>query len=159
MKARLRYSLLSLAVLVAVALGCGAFMFHFACDPQTHAAVRDGDVMRWMRCEFHLTDAQYAEIVRLHEEQSARCAVHCAAVQTARAGIEAALSAGDHEGIEAARKAVGAAEAVCMNSTEAHVRRVAAVMAPEEGRRYLEMVLPRVAGIDHEAPPGPLLEH
>ncbi len=157
MRISVRYFLFTLVAVLAIAAACGFFVFHVTCDPKAHAAARNGDVMEWMRCEFHLTQAQYAEILRLHETHSERCVLHCAAVQEARERIAAARQADDAAALAKAEAAERDADAVCVAATEAHVRRVAAVMGPEEGARYLALVLPRLSQLDHRGPEGPLL--
>jgi hypothetical protein len=42
---------------------------------------------------------------------------------------------------------------VCRSSTEAHARAVAAIMGEEQGARYLAIVLPRLAHVDHTGAP------
>ncbi len=115
--------------------------------------------MEWMRCEFRLTDAQYAAILKLHEEHAVVCAGHCAAVGDAREKLSAARRAGDSAALAAAEREQREAEAVCRTSVEAHVRQVASLMAPAEGARYLQMVLPRLAALDHAGPPKLSLDH
>ncbi len=154
----MRYFWLTLGLVAALAGGCWYVFFNAACDPRLHAAAETGDVMAWMRCEFRLTAAQSAAIARLHEEHGGACAVHCAAVGAARERLQAARRAGDAAAIAAAEQEEQAAAATCRASTEAHVRRVAALMSPEQGERYLRMVLPRLADLDHRGPPKLSLE-
>lgn len=80
----MRHLILTLALLVAAAGLTGAAIYRFSCDRATAAAVRDGDALRWLRTEFQLSDTQYAAILREHEDHSARCGKHCAAVMAAR---------------------------------------------------------------------------
>lgn len=155
MRKPVRFFLITSAAILAVAGVCGFFVFHVTCDPAAHAAARDGDLMAWMRCEFRLTDAQYAEILRLHEAHSERCALHCAAVQKAREQAASARCSGDSAALAQALEAERDATAICEAATEAHVRRVAAVMSPEDGSRYLAMVLPRLSKMDHRDPDSP----
>lgn len=153
-----RYWWITLGLVLALAAGGGLACYHFSCDRTAHAAARDGDVMLWMRHEFCLGDAAYAEILRLHSEHSAVCAQHCADVRAARARLAAAQAGGEAPAAVAAEQELKRTEEVCRASTEAHVRRVAAAMGPAQGARYLEMVLPRLSALDHEGPPNPRLE-
>lgn len=147
-------------VLVGALAGAGWMVsYRTSCDPAAHAAARSGDTMGWMRCEFALTDAQYAEIARLHAEHTEVCRGHCELVAAAQAQLAEAARAGTPAVQAAAQARVRSAEAVCRASVEAHVRRVAAVMAPREGERYLAMVLPRIAALDHAGPPDLRLDH
>lgn len=153
-----RYRWITLGLVLAVAAGAGLTCYHFSCDRTAHAAARDGDVMIWMRHEFCLSEAQYVAVLRLHEEHSVVCAQHCAAVRTARAQLTEAARRGEAAAVIAAQQELQRTEEVCRASTEAHVRRVAAAMAPEQGSRYLAMVLPRLSSLDHEGPPSPRLD-
>lgn len=155
----MRHFWTTLALVLALAAGCWVVVFRASCDPAAHAAARSGDVLAWMRCEFHLTDAQYAAILKLHRANSAVCAGHCAAVAAARAHLAQVQRGGSQSTIDAAARELCAAEEICRASTEVHVRRVAAEMAPGEGERYLKMVLPRLAALDHSGPPALTLEH
>jgi hypothetical protein len=154
----MRHFWTTLALALGVAAGSWFAFFRAHCDPDAHVAARGGDTMEWMRCEFRLTEAQHAEIVRLHNQHGVVCAEHCALVGAARERLAAARRAGAAAAIAAAADDQKKAEAVCRASTEEHVRRVAAVMAPEQGKRYLAMVLPRLAGLDHLGPPNVTLD-
>jgi len=156
----MRNLLLTLALLLAVAMAVGVGVYRACCDPATHAAARDGDALCWLRTEFRLTEAQYVAVLRMHEEHSAVCAGHCAAVRAAQARLgklNTAGAAADEKA--AARAALQQAETTCRLSVEEHVRRVAAVMEPRQGARYLAMVLPRLAALDHSGPPNARLDH
>jgi uncharacterized membrane protein len=81
-------------------------------------------------------------------------------VQAARAKL-AALNRGpgsDPAAERAAAAEVRRAEEACRMSVEAHVRAVAAAMDPAQGARYLAMVLPRLAALDHAGPPNARLD-
>ena len=41
----------------------------------------------------------------------------------------------------------------CEAAIGAHVRKVAALMSPEDGQRYLALVLPKIADFDHQMAP------
>jgi hypothetical protein len=153
-----RYLWATLGLVLALAVGAGAACYHFSCDHTAHEAARDGDIMGWMRHEFCLSDAQYAEILRLHAEHSVVCARHCMVVRAAREHVVAAQRLSDAPAVAAAGQELRQAEELCRASTEAHVRRVATVMAPEQGMRYLALVLPRLSSLDHEGPPSPRLD-
>lgn len=138
----MRNFLLTLGVALA-ACAVSFVVFYAVSRPsaEVRAAVQERDAMQWLRAEFHLTDAQFAEIQRLHDGYNAQCAEHCAAIMAAR-----------RSGAPAAE--VARLESVCERSMAEHFHRVAAVMDPAQGRRYLEIVLPRVAGYDHHGAPS-----
>ncbi len=130
-----------LIAFAACALSFGAF-YAFNREPAPlRAAAQSGDAMEWMRLEFKLSDAQYAAIQRLHEDYSAVCSAHCSAIMAA-------------EKRGAPNAEVVALENTCVQSMTEHFQRVAALMSPEEGKRYLAIVLPRVHDYDHRGAPN-----
>jgi hypothetical protein len=129
-----------LAVLAAGAVSFGVF-YVMNDDPDVRHAAQERDAMAWLRAEFHLTDAQFAAVKRLHEGYGAECAEHCSMIASAR---RRHAPAGEVAGLEQ----------VCVDSMTAHFRRVAALMPPGEGERYLALVLPRVKGYAHAGAPN-----
>lgn len=127
--------------LAACAVSFGVFYAVSRPSAEVRTAARQHDAMQWLRAEFRLTDAQFAEIRRLHDAYDARCAEHCAAIMAARRRAAPA-------------EEVARLESVCERSMAEHFHQVAAVMTPAQGRRYLEIVLPRVAGYDHHGAPN-----
>lgn len=133
-----------LLTLSLVAAACGlAYGIFYAVgdDPAMRAAARQGDALAWLRAEFRLDDAQFAEIRTLHQEYSVECGRHCAAIMEARER-------------RAPMAEVAALERVCVEAMTGHFRRVAALMPREQGERYLALVLPRVAGYAHGGAPS-----
>lgn len=153
--------LLGTAAIVALLAVCSAYVgYRLNSDPALHAAVAQGDTMEWLRTDFHLSDAQLSEVRRLHEAYSGTCDEHCRAIQEAmraRKALEAAH--GDEAALQAAASKIQGLRALCEASIADHVRKVAALMSPEDGRRYLALVLPRIANFDHTATPDLRLSH
>lgn len=133
--------LISLAVaLSACATAFGVF-YALNENPALHRAAQDNDAMAWLRAEFKLDDAQFAAIRKLHEDYGIVCAEHCTRITNARE-----RSAPPAE--------LAALEQACVDAMTSHFRRVAAVMAPAEGQRYLATVLPRISGYQHAGAPN-----
>ncbi len=133
-----------LTVIVAVAACAVSFGAFYAFNREPAAlrvAVRNGDSMAWLRVEFKLTDAQFAAIQELHAKYGAVCSSHCAAIMAARQR-------------HAAPAEVAALENECVRSMTEHFHRVAALMSPDQGPRYLAIVLPRVQDYDHRGAPN-----
>jgi hypothetical protein len=128
-----------LAVLVAGALSYGVF-YAMNDAPAVRQAAREGDAMAWLRAEFHLTDGQFAAIKKLHDDYGLQCSEHCRAIMDAR-----------HRGASKAEQA--ALEKICVDAMTDHFRKVAALMSPGEGERYLAIVLPRVGDYSHQGAP------
>ena len=126
-------------VLAAAAVSFGAF-YVANDDPAMRRAAQEQDAMAWLQAEFRLDDAQFAAIKQLHDNYGDECARHCSAIMDARRR-------------QAPAEEVAALERVCVESMTVHFRRVAALMTPKQGERYLATVLPRVEGYAHEGAP------
>ena len=114
------------------------------------------DQWAWLRREFQLSDAQFSRIVALHQAYQPVCAEHCSrikALQQRIAELErtGATASPDYA---SAREAWQAVKLECNRATLQHLQRVAAEMAPAEGRRYLALMVPRLAQFDHREPRG-----
>jgi hypothetical protein len=129
-----------LVALVACAAAFGVF-YVLNDEPAMRRAAREGDAMAWLRAEFRLNDTQFAAIKQLHDDYGVVCGEHCAAIVGARKRSAPAAE-------------IAALEKTCVDAMTAHFRRVAALMPPGEGARYLDTVLPRVAGYEHTGAPN-----
>ncbi len=133
--------LITLAVVLAACAAAYGVIYTLSGDRAMHAAAREGDAMAWLRAEFHLDNARFAAIKRLHDDYSVACGGHCAAIMAARDRRAPAAE-------------IAALEKVCVDAMTAHFQRVAAVMSPAQGERYLATVLPRIAGYEHHGAPN-----
>lgn len=151
----MRHLALTIAIVAAAAAVTGWVSFRVSGDPAVRRALAQQDAMAWLRADFHLTEAQFAAIKRLHDGYSAECEAHCAAIQGAVLAHAALKSAPRPEAaaVAAAERRIEELKAACESAIAAHVRRCAAEMSPEAGRRYLALVLPRVRDFDHAAAP------
>ena len=141
-----RGPLLALALTVAVlAAGFLAFGLTRWLARPAPVATTDNE-LAWMQSEFHLTPAQVATIEKLHDDYDPICMEHCAAIVRARKQLATASDP------DAARAELARLETVCRDATQAHLQRVAAVMAPAEGARFLALTTPKVATQSHAAP-------
>ncbi len=131
---------ITLAVVLAAAAGSFGAFYVANDDPAMRRAAQEQDAMAWLRAEFRLDDTQFAAIKELHDNYGDECARHCSAIMAARRR-------------QAPADEVATLERVCVESMAEHFRRVAAVMAPGQGARYLATVLPRVEGYAHEGAP------
>lgn len=109
-------------------------------QPALRRAAREGDAMVWLRAEFRLNDAQFAAVKKLHDDYGVRCGEHCAAIMAAKKRAAPATE-------------IAALERTCVEAMTVHFDRVAALLPPGEGARYLAMVLPRIADYDHNGAP------
>ena len=143
----------ALVVLVAAVTGIVAYWAGRESDVQEALARRDA--LTWLRADFQLNDEQFAKVRALHESYSTVCEQHCRAIQeaaNARNVIKAGVSP-NSEGLAAAEKRLEELRQTCERAIAGHVREVASVMSPEAGRRYLALILPKIADFDHRAAP------
>lgn len=131
---------ITLAVLLAAAGAAFGTFYAMNDAPAIRRAADEGDAMAWLRAEFHLSDAQFAAIKRLHDDYALVCTRHCRAIIRARQR-------------QAPAAEIAGLERTCVEAMTTHFRQVAALMPPDEGKRYLAIVLPRVADFDHHGAP------
>jgi len=151
----MKYLWSTLVLLAVVAAATGVVCYRAGCDPAMHAAVTRGDAMEWLRADFHLTAAQFAAIRQLHDAYAGTCEEHCRLIQEAtklRDSLAAAHGT-DPVAAAAAERKLQELRGTCEHAIAAHVRAVAALMSPDDGRRYLALVLPKIADFDHVAVP------
>ncbi|MGA2444591.1 MAG: periplasmic heavy metal sensor [Opitutaceae bacterium] len=151
----MRNVFIAVGLLVAIALIAGLLGYRAGCDPALHEAARQGDAMTWLKREFHLTDQQYAAIEKLHREYTGSCDEHCRMIQEAmkmRDALRAAQPV-DAAAVTAADQRVRELSTRCETLLLRHLEQVAALMSPEDGRRYLETMRPLVAKFNHSGAP------
>ena len=140
------------ARLVLLALAVGAIAFGLtrwlACP---HA---DADELAWMKTEFHLTSAQTAAIEQLHDDYSPVCMEHCRLIREAGVRLTAFDTASQRNSADyaAAFAEMNRLKGVCHDATQKHLEAVAAQMSPDEGRRFLDLTLPKLVDQSHAAP-------
>ena len=147
----MKFTLRTVLTVLLAAAATGFICYRMNADSALHAAAARGDAMEWLRVDFHLTEAQFAEIRKLHAAYAPSCEEHCRRIQEMRKVLQAAAT--DSAAKAAAEQKLQELRTTCETALSRHVRQVAAVMSPEDGRRYLGMVLPKIASFDHSAAP------
>ncbi|MFA5057339.1 MAG: hypothetical protein WC485_04455 [Opitutaceae bacterium] len=114
------------------------------------------DQWTWLRREFHLSDAQLARIQALHRAYEPVCADHCRRIMAMQKRLAELERAGtkDSPDYGAMQQAWDAVKHECNEATLQHLRKVAAEMDPDQGRRYLALMVPRISRYDHREPRG-----
>lgn len=145
----------TLGALSLAALAAGFLCYQMSSAPALHAAVKNGDAMEWLRTDFHLTDGQFAEIKKLHDDYAPSCEEHCRLIQEATMARDAiaATRGSDPAAVATAERTLQELRLTCETAIAAHVRKVAAAMSPADGQRYLALVLPKIADFDHKMAP------
>ncbi len=132
--------LITLGVAAAACALAFGLCYRMSDEPALRQAAREGDAMAWLRMEFHLSEAQFAGIKKLHDDYAVLCGEHCIAIMDARTRPAPAAE-------------LAVLEKRCVDSMTAHFRQVAALMPAGQGERYLATVLPLVEGHDHGGAP------
>lgn len=132
--------LMLLAVVALVGVGS-----YFATRALWPAPLADEDQVAWLAREFKLTADQKTAVAKLHNDYLPTCSDHCALIVQAHERLAA------HPGDAEVAAEVTRLERRCQQATLAHVRQVAACMAPDQGRRFLALVEPRILEHDHNA--------
>lgn len=142
-------------VVIVIALAAGAAGVTYLCMRGDRPMMAGGDdAMLWLRSEFKLDAARFAQIEKVHEAYQAVCEDHCALIMEQRARLRRLKSEGASEAdIAAAQVEAKRLDANCRASLEAHIRQVAGLIGGEQGERYLATILPRIAHFDHAGSP------
>jgi hypothetical protein len=150
----------TLTMLVLAAFAAGFLCYRLSSAPELRAAARNGDALAWLRADFHLDERQFAEIEKLHAAYAPSCEEHCRLIQEATLARDAlkARQGTDQAIVAAAERTLQDLRLNCETAIAAHVRQVAAVMSPDDGRRYLALVLPKIADFDHRMAPNLALQ-
>lgn len=143
----------ALAVFVAVVVGLGSYgLTRWLAAP----AVGDADEIAWLRREFRLTPGQAEKIEQLHAAYEPVCMEHCMQILATRKQLAAFADSGRQDSAEyrQAQTEMERLKRVCTEATRQHLETVAAAMSPEEGRRYIRLVGPKLSQHEHAQPFG-----
>ncbi|HMP90987.1 MAG TPA: hypothetical protein PJ991_12355 [Kiritimatiellia bacterium] len=141
----------SVVLVVALAIGLIAFgVGYWWCSESVHH--RDSyshREMLWLKKEFKLSDDQYDRIAAIHESFMPQCDELCLKVSEVSASL--AMLIADNTNITPeitiAMEQAGELHKRSREAVISYMYEVSAAMSPEQGRRYLEMLLPSVLDI------------
>ena len=102
----------------------------------------DAPELAWLKEEFHLSDADFARVCRLHESYLAGCAERCRQIDEKNARLKQLLASTNRVTPEIERTLQEAAQlrAECQRKMLEEFYEVSRSMPPEQGRRYLAWV-------------------
>jgi hypothetical protein len=109
--------------------------------------------LAWLQQEFHLSDAEFERISKLHESYTAACAERCKRIDARNAELQDLLAATNTVTPEIEKTLQEAAQmrAECQKEMLQHFYQVSQTMPPEQGRRYLSWMIARTLGPEHAA--------
>jgi hypothetical protein len=142
----MKKALLLICLAVAIAVGGYRAYFYCATMPTRCLLAQPGGELEWLRCEYHLTDAQFARVKQVHGEYAERCDVMCARIAKANAHLNELIEANSKltPEVQAAFDECMAVQGDCRRALLAHIYAVSAEMSAEDGARYVEMMKSRV---------------
>lgn len=120
------------------------------------AARKTEDQWTWLRREFRLNDAQFSRIQALHQAYQPVCAEHCRRIMELQKHMEELEQTGSKSSPDytAAQAEWQAVTRECNQTTLRHLQQVSAEMNPDDGRRYLDLMVPHIAQYNHREPRG-----
>ena len=135
-------------IVVVLAVICGACAFWAT---RSHMTEKGHDVMlddlpelEWVKREFQLNDEQFAKVRELHIGYRPKCEEMCRRISEARDKLKATVQTHDTMS-PVLGKAISDHARVkgeCQRSMLMHLYETAAVLDDEQGRRYLEAMIP-----------------
>jgi hypothetical protein len=131
---------------VAAAVGGYAIYYRAATAPAASMLSNPEGEMEWLKREYHLSDAQFARIQRLHREYTPTCDLMCEKIVKANAKLDKLINANRTFApeVDGALSEFVAVQSECRRALLGHVYAVSAEMSPEDGARYVEMMKARI---------------
>jgi hypothetical protein len=133
-------------IAAAVAFAGYSISYHCATAPAESMLTKPGGEMEWLKCEYHLSDAQFARIQHLHRDYAPTCDLMCEKIAKANDRLDQLVSANRKvtPEVAAAMKECLTAQAECREAMLGHVYAVSDEMSPQDGARYLRMMKARI---------------
>ena len=135
---------LLVAILVGLGSAVGAFFVctYLATQPMRAINAAPDAELLWLRGEFKLTDAQFAQIKSLHENYSGQCDVMCREIARVNARLDGLISTNQKvtPELSSAMDEAARVQANCRRAMLSHIYEVAAIMEPIQGARYVQMM-------------------
>jgi Spy/CpxP family protein refolding chaperone len=134
---------LTVILALAVLLGLGAYFVSYGIAQSMFCQMPDAsDSSSWLRQEFHLSDAQYAQIKKLEADYHPHCVEMCAQIKQSRLALKNLILANGTmtPEIETALQKDGAVQQEWRQDMLRHFYEISQAMPPAEGKRYLQIM-------------------
>ena len=132
---------------LAVLLGSGAYIVSYGIARCTFCRMPDADdSSSWLRQEFHLSDAQYAQVKKLEADYHPHCVDMCDQLKQSHLALKNLILANGTmtPEIETALQKDGAVQQEWREDMLRHFYEVSQAMPPAEGKRYLQIMQAQV---------------
>ncbi len=130
-------------LLAALALGAATYFVCFRAVTQpTRQMASVHDELSWLATEFHLSPEQTKQVEQLHSAYEPRCMAMCRKIADNNTQLDR-LIATQHEftpEMERLLRDSAEIQIECRREMLTHIYAVAAVMPPEQGARYIELL-------------------
>lgn len=109
--------------------------------------------LAWLKMEFHLSDAEFQRISKLHDAYLPGCQDRCRKVDAKNAELRGLIAKSGTVTPEAERALAEAAtfRGECQAAMLKHFVEVSRAMPPEQGRRYLDWICTKTLAPAHAA--------
>jgi len=135
-----------IVLLIAIAAGLAAFCVMRSYQQKERSGVMLDSMpeLAWLRTDLHLSDAQFAEVSRLHAAYRPKCEEMCMEIAKARHELEAATlqNRAMNAEMQVAIQKHADTRARCQQAMLQHMYETAAVLDAGQAKRYLETMLP-----------------
>ena len=127
--------------LLAALAGYGALYYRGTREHREMMQSSSPELM-WLKKEFHLADADFDRVAKLHEGYLSGCAELCGRIAQKNSELQE-IFAGTHvdaKAVEQKLQEAGDLRVECQKNMFKHFLEVSRQMPPEQGRRYLQWV-------------------
>jgi len=135
-----------LVLVIALAAGLAAFCVMRSYQQKERSGVMLDSMpeLAWLRSDLKLSDAQFAEVSRLHAAYRPECEKMCMEIAGARHELEAATLRNREMNaeVQAAIQKHAETRARCRQAMLRHMYETAALLDADQASRYLETMLP-----------------
>ena len=132
---------------LAVLLGLGAYVVSYGIARRAFCQMPDaGDTSSWLRQEFHLNDAQYAQVKKLEADYHPHCIEMCDQIKQSHLALKNLILANEamNPEIETVLQKDGAVQQEWREDMLRHFYEVSHAMPREQGKQYLQIMQAQV---------------
>jgi hypothetical protein len=116
-------------------------------------ACSETPTLAWLKSEFHLSDAEYDRISKLHSSYQSACAERCRLIDAKNAELQNLLARTNAITADVEKAIHDAAElrADCQKAMLQHFYEVSRTMPLEQGKRYFNWIVGCTFGSEHDS--------
>jgi hypothetical protein len=137
-----------------------AGIYHSATSTQRSMEHSERPELAWLKKEYHLSEAQFAEVVKLQDAYYPKCAQMCRRIDDQNAKVQELLAATNSVTPEIKQALADAAQLrlECESAMMQHFYEISRAMPPDQGKRYLAWVQSETLLPGHMIPTKPAMK-